>query len=310
MILVTGGTGFLGRVLIKHLVSEGEKVRTLIRPSKKSPHLPVGVPVEVTVCSLKDERGLRAALKGVQVVIHLAGTEEQGSKADLLSVDIQGTQALVHAARDARVDRMMYVSHLGADRASAYPVLKAKAIAENFIQQSGMDYTIFRSAVLYGQEDHFSTRIAALLKAMPGLFFLPGEGTSVLQPLWVEDLATCMTWSLVKESTRNQVYSVGGEEYISFREIVRTIMQITRIKSRLISISPAYLRGLTILSETLFHRFPLSIFWMDYLATDRTCPVDTLPRVFGLLPGRFSKHLEYLKTENRYTSITKSEYPS
>ncbi len=294
MILVTGGTGFFGRVLIKHLVSSGEKVRTLIRPSRKSPRLPAGVPVEVTVCSLKDERGLRAAMKGVRHVIHLAGAEEQGSRADLLSVDIQGTQGLLHAAKDAKIDRFYYLSHLGSDRASAYPVLKAKAIAENFIRRSGIDYTIFRSAVLFGPEDHFTTRIAALLRAVPGIFFLPEEGKSILQPLWVEDLATCILWSLEKESTRNQLFSVGGEEYYSFREIVKTVMKVTRINRQLVSISPAYLRALTILSENLFHKFPLSIFWMDYLASDRTCPVDTLPRVFGLLPTRFCNRLDYL----------------
>jgi NADH dehydrogenase len=294
MILVTGGTGFFGRVLIKHLVSSGEKVRTLIRPSRKSPRLPAGVPVEVTVCSLKDERGLRAAMKGVRHVIHLAGAEEQGSRADLLSVDIQGTQGLLHAAKDAKIDRFYYLSHLGSDRASAYPVLKAKAIAENFIRRSGIDYTIFRSAVLFGPEDHFTTRIAALLRAVPGIFFLPEEGKSILQPLWVEDLATCILWSLEKESTRNQLFSVGGEEYYSFREIVKTVMKVTRINRQLVSISPAYLRALTILSENLFHKFPLSIFWMDYLASDRTCPVDTLPRVFGLLPTRFCNRLNYL----------------
>src|SRR5689334_19798549 len=77
MILVTGGTGFVGRALVRQLVANGQQVRTLIRPSPRTPNLPRGVPVEVAVVSLSDERGLRAALRGVDVVYHLAGAEHE-----------------------------------------------------------------------------------------------------------------------------------------------------------------------------------------------------------------------------------------
>src|SRR5512146_390907 len=157
MILVTGGTGFIGQVLIRHLVTQGRPVRSLIQPSRFSPHLPKGVPVEVAVCGLRDERGLRAAMKGVDTIYHLAGAERRGGRGDLLTVDIQGTQAISRAAADAGVKRLVYISHLGADRASAYPVLKAKAIAESHIRQSGVPFTIFRSAIAFGPGDEFST---------------------------------------------------------------------------------------------------------------------------------------------------------
>ncbi len=101
MILVTGGTGFIGRALIRHLVDNGYQVRTLIRPSAESPRLPKGVPVEVAVASFNDQRGLRAALVGVDTVYHLAGVERRGVHADLLENDIQGTQAVVNSAKDA-----------------------------------------------------------------------------------------------------------------------------------------------------------------------------------------------------------------
>ena len=149
MILVTGGTGFIGRALIRHLADVGYPVRALLRPSPKSPTIPKGVAMEVAVSSLEDERGLRAAMVGVDTVYHLVGVERHGAYAELVEIDIQGTRAVVEAAASAGVERIFYISHLGADRASAYPVFKAKAIAEQFVRRSGIDYTIFRTALIF-----------------------------------------------------------------------------------------------------------------------------------------------------------------
>ncbi|MBE0699152.1 MAG: NAD(P)H-binding protein, partial [Anaerolineaceae bacterium] len=222
MILVTGGTGFVGQVLIRHLVAMGRQVRTLLRPSPESPHLPRGVAVEAVICGLRDERGLRAAMKGVDIVYHLAGAERKGSQADLLGVDIEGTRIVSSVAADAGVDRFIFLSHLGADRASAYPLLKSKAIAESYIINSGINYTIFRSAVLFGQGDQFTTKLAQLLRISPGIFFIPDNGKTLLQPLWVEDLVTCLTLALDDPNTSNQVISVGGPEFLPFSQIIST----------------------------------------------------------------------------------------
>lgn len=305
MILVTGGTGFIGQALIRQLVAAGHPVRTLIRPSKKSPNLPKGIPVDVTVCGLKDERGLRAAMKGIQLVYHLAGSESQGSRADLMSVDIQGTQAVARAAAEAHVERFFYLSHLGADRASAYPILKAKAIAENHIRQSGVNHTILRSAIVFGMHDHFSNGLAAALQAIPGVFFMPGDGKNLLQPIWIEDLVTCLIWAAEDSGTTNSTYQVGGPEYISLLDATQTIQQVIGIQRQFVHVTPAYMRGLTVLMEHTIRRFPLSVFWLDYFAADRTGPLDTLPRVFGLLPARFSNRLEHLKGQKWQSSLAR-----
>jgi NADH dehydrogenase len=298
MILVTGGTGFVGQILIRHLVAMGFQVRTLLRPSKASPNLPRGVPIEAVICGLKDERGLRAAFKGVDVVFHLAGAENTGSQADLMGVDIEGTKSISGVAADAGIERFFYLSHLGADRASAYPVLQAKAIAESYLIHSGAPYTIFRSAVLFGPDDQFTTRLARLLRMAPGFFPLPGDGSTMLQPLWVEDLVTCLTLAMNDPNTANQVYSVGGPEYLSFRQIVDTVKSAARIRRTVIPMPPPYLRMLTVYLENSMKQFPLSIFWLDYLSADRTCDLDTLPRAFGLMPARFNRQLEYLGQNN------------
>jgi len=302
MILVTGGTGFIGRALVRQLIASGQEVRTLLRPSKSSPRLPRGIPVEVAVCSLLDERGLRAALRGVDVIFHLAGNERRSSHAKLQEVDIQGTQVLTNAAVQAGVERIITVSHLGADRNSAYPVFKAKGIAENAIIHSGLDYTIFRSAVVFGPGDQFTTNIARMLVNWPGPFLLPGDGTSLVQPLWIDDLIASMMIALDTPTVVNQTVSLGGVEALPFRQVVEIIMDRLGVRRVLTPFSPPYLRMLALLLEQ-FGRFPISVYWLDYLAADRTTNLDTLPRLFGILPARFHSQLDYLTVKKRQTSL-------
>ncbi len=295
MILVTGGTGFIGSALVRNLVQAGYPVRLLIRPSPQTPNLPRSTPVEVAVCSLNDERGLRAAMLGVEVVYHLAGVERQGAYGDLLKVDIQGTQAVTWAAADARVKRLFFLSHLGADRASAYTILKAKAIAEEFVRRSGVDYTILRSAVAFGENDRFTTTLAGLIAAVPYVHLMPGRGTTLLQPIWVEDLVTCLVWAMENSAVVNETIEIGGPEYLSYAQIVELIMQAIETPRRLVFTRPPYLRALTIFFESIFPGLPVSIYWLEYLAANRTCALDTAPRIFNLMPARLSHRLDHLK---------------
>jgi uncharacterized protein YbjT (DUF2867 family) len=295
MILLTGGTGFIGRVLTRQLVETGHQVRILLQPSPRTPRLPTGVPVEVAVTSMSDVQGLRAAMRGVDTIYHLAGGEGQGGRANLQSLDIDGTRALCLAAADGRVGRFFYLSHLGADRAAGFPVLKAKGIAEEFIRKSGVPYTILRASILFGPGDEFTTGLAMLLTAAPGFLPLPAKGETLLQPLWVEDLVTCLIWSLDNLETLNQTFEVGGSEYISLRSLTTTIMEVIRRQRWLVSWPMQSMRTLTIIMESIYPRFPASIFWLDYLAVNRTCPLDSIPRNFGLMPARFASRLDYLR---------------
>lgn len=305
-ILVTGGTGFIGQALIRHLAEAGYTVRTLIRPSKQSPDLPKGVPVEVAVSGLNDERSLRAAMTGIDVVYHLAGSEWQGARSNLLDIDIRGAQSVVNAAKQAGIDRFFFVSHLGADRASAYPVLKAKAIAEEHIRRSGLDYTILRSAIVYGQNDNFTTGLAHLLHTVPFIFLYPGDGKTLLQPLWIEDLVTCMVWALDDDDTRGQLYEVGGPEFLTFQQVARDIMTQIGIRKNLMAVRAPYLRWFTVLLEHMLPGLPVSTFWLDYLAANHTCSLDTLPHAFNLMPARFSQRMAYLKGKNWRLSLGKA----
>jgi len=303
MILITGGTGFIGNHLIRHLSAEGHAIKLLIRPSKQSPKLPNGLPLEVAVTSLSDPKGLRAALKDVDVIYHLASAENLGRKAQLTKVDIQGTEALARAAAQANIKRFFYLSHLGAERASAYPLLKAKAIAEHHIKSSGIPYTIFRSAVAYGENDHFTNGLAFLLKISPYFVMLPEHGMSLMQPIWVEDLATILTWSLDMPEKANETIELGGPEYISFRQVCDMIIEKLGIKRSFVNVKPVILNYFTEVLEILFPNFPTSVFWLDYIATNRTTNLDVLPTKFNLLPARMGQRLGYLENKKYRVNV-------
>lgn len=299
MILVTGATGFVGRALLPTLAEAGFELRVLLRPTHRNPRLPRGLPVQVAIARLNDERSLRAALVGVETVVHLIGAEWYGQASNVLAVDAQGTRFLVEAAKDAGVKRLLYVSHLGADRASAYPVLRAKGIAEEFIRQSGLSYTIFRTAVLFGEEDVFFNILAAVLKLMPLLFLMPGDGRTNLQPLWVNDLVTCLQWTLSDNMAVNQTLALGGPEFITLAQTVDILMEVLKLRRSIVPIRPVYLRGLTWFIEQVLPRSPLTSHWLDYLAISRTCELISVTRHFGLKPKRFSPpNLGYLRTKN------------
>lgn len=298
MLLVTGGTTFIGRAVLRNLSTYGYSIRTLLEPSIESPMLPPGVSVDVALSSLDDERGVRAAMVDVSAVVHLAGTGLDRSFDDPEIVDAEGTRVLVDAAEEAGVERFIYQSTLGADPASAYPQIRAKAIAENYIRNSSLDYTILRSAVLFGSDDRFTTSLAMLMAGSVLFFPIPGDGSTVLQPLWVEDLATCIGWSLDEEETKGGTFELGGPEYFTFRQVVTMVMRAASIMRIIIPTRPPYLRGVAWLMERTLRYSPTSTNFLDYLAVNRTTDLDTLPRLFGLAPTRMEDRLDYLREKN------------
>jgi len=298
VVLVTGGTGFIGQAVIRRLSESGREIRILLRPSHRSPKLPQGIAVEVAIANLQDNRGVRAALVGVDSVIHLASAEAQGREAGLQAVDIQGTAGLAAAALQAKVKRLIFVSHLGAEVSSAFPVLRAKAYAEQSIQRSSVPATVLRSSLAYGPGDRFTSAIAMLLSISPLVFPLPGNGTTALQPIWVEDLATCILWALEEPAMVGQTYEIGGPEFLTIEQLTRLIKRVAGSRRWVVHASPASVRALAWTLQRVLPRPPLTTFALDYLATSRMASLDALPRLFGLKPALLEPKLGYLKGRN------------
>lgn len=298
MILVTGGTGFVGRALLRHLTAAGFQVRTLLKPAQRSPRLPAGVPVDVALASLNDPRGIRAALVGVDMIVHLASAERTGNPTALQRTDIEGTRTLAEAGAQAGVRHLVYLSHLGANRESAYPVLRAKALAEEHLRLAGVPHTILRSAVLFGPEDHFTRPLAMLGASVPLVFLLPGDGDLLVQPLWVEDLATAITWTLEDREPSGESLELGGPEYHSLRQVMSLVLPAAGLTRIILPTRQPYLRAGAAMLHRLLPRPPITPFFLDYLASNRTAEIDSVPRLFGLQPARLEAHLDHLRGKN------------
>jgi uncharacterized protein YbjT (DUF2867 family) len=260
--------------------------------------------VEVAVVSLNDERAVRAALRGVDQIYHLSSAGSEGRRGDLLKTDIEATRTLAQVAASAGIERLIFLSHIGADRASAFPIQKSKGIAEEHIRKSGVPYTIIRSSVVFGPEDRFTNNLSQLLRTVPGFFPIPSDGRTLLQPLWVEDLVTCLLWALQNPDMVNQTYEIGGGEYFTLRQVLEKLMEVTHTRRLLVQLPPPWVRALLVMLDASIANFNVSTYWLDYVAVNRTCPVDNMPRIFGLMPARFGYRLDYLARKPWYSGLS------
>jgi uncharacterized protein YbjT (DUF2867 family) len=287
MILVAGATGFVGAHLVKRLAADERlTVRVLLRPGTDTTKLPKSVRLHAMLGPIGDVDSLLAAMDGVHTVFHLIGTENRGRHARLDEVDVLAARNMVAAARAARVGHIVYVSRAGADKASAFPVLRAKGEIESLIRSSGVSYTIFRSSVLFGDGDAFGDRIAMLLRAFP-FYLVPGEAETAFQPLWVEDLVTCLAMSLEHLDLIDQAVEVGGPEILSYRRVVMRVMHAMGISRPLVSLPLLWTRSLAWFFDGLFARWPISMLWTDMLSTPQTAELGNIERLFGFRPAAF-----------------------
>lgn len=296
MILVTGASGFVGRHLVRQLLAASRPVRLLLTPARAqhwttqiAPSLP-GQPVDLIVGSILDPEALFRAVSGVHTIIHLENAQWWGRARDLERIELFGTRALVEAARAARVGRIIALSHLGAAAASAYPLLRYKGLMEETIKTSGLAYTIIRSGLLFGEEDAFFNHIAMQLAANPIAFLMPGQGEVVLHPLHIDDLVQALIRALESFDVVDRVIEIGGPEYLTLEDMLRTIMRVTGMHRVIISVPPYIVRWL-MAPARLLPRSILTPQWLDLLAANRAARIGNIFTYFGVQPRRFEDTL-------------------
>lgn len=299
MILVTGSTGFIGKNFVEKLEEHSFDYRLLLSPGSVGGSLPKGKNYDLILSSMDDSGSLRSAFNQVDTVFHLSGVEQEGLKADLSQFEIRNLETLTEIARHAGVQRFYYISHLGADKNSAYGLLKAKGLGEEVVRKSGLPYTIFRSSWLFGEGDHFTQSIARLLRKFVGFFFLPGEGQVLLQPLWIDDFVTALLWSMDMPETLNQIIEVAGPEQLTYREIAELVGQAMGKNTKFLSISPVQYSFFTQMIENNMKNPPINVYWMDYLAENRTTALDSMSRQFEINPARMKLKLAHLKGKHK-----------
>ena len=275
-ILVTGATGFVGRSLTRALEQEGEAWRSYSG-------------------RINDPLALREALAGVDTVYHLAGAEARGRVRLLRHVDVEGTERLLEESRRADVAHLVVMSRLGADPNSIHPLLRAKGQVERLVAQSGIPYTVVRSASLFGLEDRFLNTIAGLAAWSWPFLWLPGGGKALFQPLWVEDLVRCLLQTVARPELRNRTVEVAGEERFYYRELAEMVAGVAGLRRFPIRLDLRVVRPLARLTMGWRRRPPVTSFFMDRFSVPETAPVDSVLRTFGFRPGRLDAHIAYLR---------------
>jgi uncharacterized protein YbjT (DUF2867 family) len=302
MILITGATGMVGRQLVPALVEAGWPVRVYVQPRHRRRIARNGWPdsVEVVPGDLDDQPGLHQAMQGVHTVFHLESAQWWGTRRDLERIDIGGTRNLVAAARSARVGRIYYLSQLGAEPASGFTLLRVNGQVEGLIRNSGVAYTIMRSGIVFGPEDRFVNGIAMLLRSNWFVYFQPGDGENLLHPLYVDDLVQALVNSLGQLELVDTTIEIGGAEYMTYNEMVRTVMRVSGVRRLIVPVPPYLLRWVNGFLVRLVRRWPMTPQWFDILASNRTANLGNLYDYCGVRPVRFEDTLLTYMPQRHY----------
>ncbi len=297
MIFIAGATGFVGRHLLEALKKSGRQVRCLVRTPDKGERVRA-LGFEAVPGEISDAVAMRNALEGVETVVHLVGIIEEKKGATFQAIHVHGTETLVREAQGAEVGHFIYQSALGADAHSRFAYLRTKGEAEAIVADSGMPYTIFKPSLIIGPKDGFTERMKQLLSVGP-VVPVPGDGKARFQPLYIDDWVRCFQQCLEPEFPRNRTFELGGPEQLSYNEILRELMAvlgmdkpIVHMPMGLTRLSLPFMGVVQSLAAALGREVPaVTGELLSLLSVDNICALDSVERVFGFSPMRFSDAL-------------------
>jgi len=278
MIVVTGGSGYVGSHIARRLAETGRPVRALVRSRarmEKEGRL-AGLPVEIVEGDVTKPETLGPAFQGATAVIHTVAIAIEKGGLKYEEVNYQGTIHVVEAAKAAGVRRFVNQSQYGADSSLPYRFLASKGKAQEYVAASGLDWTAFRPSVIFGPEDEFANTFARLAPLTPLIFPIVGQAT--FQPVWVEDVVTCLVKSLDDPATIGQEYELGGPEALTLEEIERRTLKALGARRWLIPFPLPLTRLAVTIMETVLPAPPVTRSLLELLAVSNVPKDNALGR--------------------------------
>jgi uncharacterized protein YbjT (DUF2867 family) len=229
VILLTGATGTVGSALLRRLTTDGRPVRALVRDQRRLGEQRVRV--QIALGDLSDPPSFRNALRGVETVVHLAASIRDQPRGSIEELNAVATLRLVRAAERAGVQRFVFFSAMNAHHHSRTRFFRAKALAEEAVEASTLESTVFRPSIIYAPGDPWLTLLDRLsrLPAVP----VSGSGKALYQPIWAEDVATAVVNSL---DSSGSTYELAGPEVMSYNDIVKAVLRAERRRRRLLHV--------------------------------------------------------------------------
>jgi uncharacterized protein YbjT (DUF2867 family) len=279
MILVTGGTGFVGSHLIKRLASERIQTRCFTRKTSDIEKLK-DLGIEVAYGDVLDKKSLKKAVEGVEAVIHLVGIIVEKKGATFEIIHTQGTKNLAEAGKAAGVQRFIYISALGARENAISRYHKTKWEAERAVINSKMEYVIFRPSIMIGAGGEFITMLSRILRRAPIIPIIDGE--SKVQPIYVENTVDCIIKSLTDPKTTNRIFEIAGPDQITYKELFLTLMEVLDVDKPTLQIPITFMWPAASILEGVMEKPPITTQQLIMLQEDNICDIREMQEVFNL----------------------------
>jgi uncharacterized protein YbjT (DUF2867 family) len=281
VILVTGGTGFVGPKVVHALRAEGRDVRCLVRRPAAAGTLKAWG-CELPQGDVTDPASLRKAVDGCETVVHLVSIIV-GRRSDFERVMVDGTRNVLAAARDARVRRVVLMSALGVDARSRHlvPYYGAKWEMEQAVKTSGLEHVIFRPSFVFGRDGGVLPLFVRQVRWSP-VTPVVGDGSRRLQPVWVEDVAAHFAKAVDLPDAAGRTFELGGPEQVTWNELYERIARVLGKRRRRVHLPVPLVRAGATAAE-LLPRPPITRDQLTMLlAADNVCDLGPVRATFGL----------------------------
>lgn len=239
-VLVLGGSGFVGRALLRQLSAQGHQLTVPVRRPERQRDLRLIPHVSVVPIEHFSDLQLRKLLRGQDAVINLIGILHESGRATFQAIHVDLIRKLTIACEVEGVKRLIHISALGASEDAPSRYLRSKAEAEAVLATTDLDVTILRPSVLFGEGDKFINTFASILSKTP---FMPVVcPKSLLTPVWVEDVAQVIAQSLLDKRSIGQIYELCGGRSYSLMELWQLIAEMTHRSVHFMSLSDSLSR--------------------------------------------------------------------